>query len=118
MSLKDVPGNAGIRDQVLALKWIQNFIKYFGGDPNLVTIFGESAGSLSVAAHIISPLSTGLFNRAILESGSVLDSGWGPITPEHAIDYKDKFSNILGCSESQNELKCLQVKELLYNHKQ
>ena len=118
MGSEDVPGNAGFRDQVLALERIQELISHFGGDPNLVTIFGESAGSLSVAAHIISPLSTGLFNRAILESGSVLDSGWGPITPEHAIDYKDKFSNILGCSESQNELKCLQVRELPYNRKQ
>ena len=111
MSLKEVPGNAGIRDQVLALKWIQNFIKYFGGNPNLVTIFGESAGSLSVAAHIVSPMSKGLFNRAILESGTLLESGWGTITPQDAIAYKTKFSNTLGCRKSQDELQCLQVKE-------
>ena len=110
MSLKDVPGNAGMRDQVLALKWIQNFIKYFGGNPNLVTIFGESAGSLSVAAHIVSPMSKGLFNRAILESGTLLESGWGTITPPDAIAYKTKFSNTLGCAKAQDELQCLQVR--------
>ena len=108
MGTEDVPGNAGMRDQVLALEWIQKNIAYFGGDPSLVTLLGESAGSLSVAAHIISPLSTNLFKRVILQSGSVLDSGWGPITPEHAIDYKSMFSSNLGCSQSQNELECLQ----------
>ena len=44
-----------------------------------------------------------------MESGSLLDSGCGPITPEHAIDYKDLFSKNLGCSESENVLECLQV---------
>ena len=109
MGTEDVPGNAGLRDQVLALEWVQQYIANFGGDPSLVTIFGESAGSLSVAAHIVSPLSNNLFSRAIMESGSILDSAWGPITPEHAIDYKNKFSNTLGCSQFHDELKCLQV---------
>ena len=94
----------------MALKWIQKFIKYFGGNPDLVTIFGESAGSLSVAAHIVSPMSKGLFNRAILESGTLLESGWGTISPEDAIAYKMKFSNSLGCSKAQDELECLQVR--------
>ena len=94
----------------MALKWIQKFIKYFGGNPDLVTIFGESAGSLSVAAHIVSPMSKGLFNRAILESGTLLESGWGTISPEDAIAYKMKFSNSLGCSKAQDELQCLQVR--------
>ena len=109
MGSEEVPGNAGMRDQVMALKWIQDHIDYFFGDPDSVTIFGQSGGSLAVAAQLISPLSNNLFHRAILQSGSALDSGWGPITPEHAIDYKNKFSNILGCSKSENELKCLQV---------
>lgn len=66
------PGNYGFLDQVQALKWIKSNIINFGGDPNLVTIGGQSAGANSVLLHLISPLSTGLFQKAFIESAMPL----------------------------------------------
>jgi para-nitrobenzyl esterase len=64
-----VSGNWGLLDQVAALRWVRAHIEAFGGDPENVTLFGESAGGMSVAALLAAPAARGLFHRAIVESG-------------------------------------------------
>lgn len=76
LDIPEATGNMGLKDQVLALEWVQKNIEKFGGDPKKVTIFGQSAGSDCVLLHQISPASSGLFRGAIAMSGSPLNP-WG-----------------------------------------
>jgi len=64
----DLPGNYGMKDQVLALKWVQKNIDKFGGHPKKVTLFGQSAGSASVGLHLLSPMSKGKLYECIKRS--------------------------------------------------
>jgi para-nitrobenzyl esterase len=98
-------GNYGLLDQVQALKWVKQNIANFGGDPNNVAIFGESAGGWSVCLHLASPLSAGLFQRAILESGGCDTTR----TMEQGFSDGDGFAARLGCS-GPDAVSCLRSK--------
>ena len=68
MNTDEIPGNAGLFDQIEGLRWVKKNIKYFGGDPNCVTIVGESAGSASVALLLLAPQAQGKVNQNPLQS--------------------------------------------------
>ena len=72
-------GNFGLQDQLFALKWVRANIAAFGGDPEDITLFGESAGAMSMGLLMSSPLAAGLFQKTILESGAYLDSEHGDL---------------------------------------
>ena len=69
LPIPGAPTNLGLRDMIAALRWVRENIADFGGDPANVTVFGESAGAMAVANLMTSPLATGLFRRAIVQSG-------------------------------------------------
>jgi len=105
---EEVPGNAGLKDQTLALRWVQDNISSFGGDPSNVTIFGVSAGAASVHYHLLSPLSRGLFHKAIIQSGCAFNF-WA--LQEEPLKNSIKLAAELGCTseEPSDVLRLLQA---------
>merc|ERR1712055_561781 len=102
----EVAGNMGLLDQNLALQWVRKNIVYFGGDPDRVTIQGESAGSASVTYHMLSEMSESYFHQAIAESGSAI-SGWAfDSEPEQ---HAKEIASIMECPTHNNRdlIQCL-----------
>ena len=93
LGTNDAPGNQGLHDQLLAIEWVNKNIRNFGGDPQRITLFGESAGAVSVGLHLLSPKSRPLFNNAILESSGA-SAKWAVLSPQIAKYRSEKFLDV------------------------
>jgi para-nitrobenzyl esterase len=102
-------------DQIFALKWVQRNIANFGGDPNSVTIFGESAGGINVACLISSPAAAGLFHRAIVQSGGFFITK--PLRDENAEiesaeEFGQRFEAEINCLSAGDPIACMRRKTI------
>ena len=104
----NAPGNYGLWDQRFAIKWVKSNIVSFGGDPETITIFGESAGGYSVGLLSVSPRNKNLFQRAILESGAVYSPR---ALAKHSKTVANNLGKLLNCSMKSTSqlLKCLRA---------
>jgi para-nitrobenzyl esterase len=103
--------NFGLQDQQAALRWVQRNIAGLGGDPDRVTLFGQSAGAASVCLNLTSPMAAGLFHRAILHSGGC-DSAWVAMPLAKAYATGEDLAQQLGCAKAGDVMACLRGKSV------
>lgn len=105
----ELPGNYGMLDQIAALHWVRQNIEAFSGDPERITIVGQQAGGASVHYHLLSPLTRGLFHRAISMSGSAL-CWWASL--KRPLEKARKLAKLVDCKNNQELAKCLREKPM------
>ena len=91
-------GNYGLYDQMTAIKWVRDNIAAFGGDPEAITIMGQSAGAMSVQQHCLSPMTDGLFSKAVMSSGGGVNKMMAPQPPEKIYDFWKAVMDRCGCT--------------------
>lgn len=96
---EEAPGNVGLWDQALAIRWLKDNAKAFGGNPDWITLFGESAGSSSVNAQLMSPVTKGIVKRGMMQSGT-MNAPWSHMTSEKALEIGKALINDCNCNVS------------------
>ena len=109
-------GNYGLYDQLEAIKWVHSHIASFGGNPNNITLFGQSAGAMSVQQHCFSPLTKPYFNKAYMASGAGIGREFANVNPvEDSYDYFAKITDKLGATP--DEWRKVPVQDLIETFK-
>ncbi len=104
-------GNYGLFDQMTAIRWVRDNIAAFGGDPEKITIMGQSAGAMSVQQHCLSPLTNGLFSKAVMSSGGGVSKLLAAAPAEKSYDFWHACMQIAGC-ENLTEFRALSPEKL------
>ncbi|GBM25434.1 Acetylcholinesterase-1 [Araneus ventricosus] len=100
---EDAPGNVGMHDIVMALQWVNDNIESFGGDKERITLHGESAGSIAISLLCTSPLTKGLFSKAILQSGTAIFLLSNQLKPNLALS--QRLAEAVGCASQDKTIE-------------